>query len=275
MYIALDIGGTNVRIAATENLTSPSFAAVKKIPTTNNYSEDLENIVNGISELVNGKDVEGIGCGFPGTFSDDKKTILVAANVTDWNNKQFVVDLEKAFVCPVRIENDDSISAFGEAIYGYGKERDFVYITWGTGFGGADVKQKDGKVTVRQFEAGHQIIGWENGRLCGCGQTGCAEAYIGGGNLEKYYKKKVNELDAKEWEGVLDHFAHALVNVVAFYPTKLIIIGGGVAINNKEKAQEIENKIKERIRIYPAPKVCITELGDDLGLMGAFALLKE
>ena len=274
MYTALDIGGTTIRIAATHDITSPSTFQVRKIPATNNYEKDLDSIVKAVRELAGEEVINGIGCGFPGTFSEDKKTILVAPNLSNWNNKRFVEDLEDTFDCKVFMENDDAISALGEAVYGYGKGKDFVYVTWGTGFGAADVKPQNGQITIKQFEAGHQIIVWENGRQCGCGQTGCAEAYSGGGNIEKNYKKKVSELNAEQWEEILNHVANALVNVIAFYSTQLIIIGGGVAINNKEKQKKIESNIRDRIRIYPAPEVHITELGDDLGLIGAFALLK-
>ena len=274
MYIALDIGGTTIRVAATDTLDIAHIPSVRKIPVSNNYSEDLHNIISQIHEIAEGKEIQAIGCGVPATFSEDKKTILVAPNLPDWNNKHFVDDLEKALACHVRIENDDTIAALGEATYGYGKEKDFVYITWGTGFGGAEVKQQNGKVSVKQFEAGHHIVVWQDGRLCGCGQTGCAEAYVGGGNIEKYYGKKVSELTGNEWEEVLDHLAQALINVIAFYPTQHILIGGGVAIHHREKAKDLEQKIQHRLKIYPAPKVHITELGDDLGLMGALALLK-
>lgn len=275
MYIALDIGGTNIRITATDTLAAPVLQIVKKIPAVNDYTQDLVHIISGIYEIANGKTIQGIGCGFPGTFSEDKKTILVAPNLSDWNNKQFVVDLEREFNCEVLLENDDTISALGEAIYGYGKGNNFVYVTWGTGFGGANVEQKYGQVVVKQFEAGHQIVSWEDGRLCGCGQSGCAEAYVGGGNIEKYSQKKVSELSKDEWDAVIDHLVNALINIVVFYPTNLIVIGGGVAINQRGKAKEIEEKIKQRLRIYPSPKIHITELGDELGLLGAFALLKN
>lgn len=274
MYIAIDIGGTTIRIAATDTLDTPHVASVKKIPASNNYSEDLRNIISQIHEITEGEEIQAVGCGVPATFSEDKKTILVAPNLSDWNNKNFFEDLEKAFACPVHMENDDTIAALGEATYGYGKEKDFVYITWGTGLGGAKVKQKNGRVTIKQFEAGHQILVWQDGRLCGCGQTGCAEAYVGGGNIEKYYGKKVSELTGNEWNDILDHLAQALINVIAFYPTQLFIIGGGVAIHHTDKEEQIAKKIQERLRIYPSPQVHITTLGDDLGLMGSFALLR-
>jgi len=274
MYIGIDIGGTNIRIVGSKTLENPSLSNAVKLTVVNNYDKDLQSIVSSITEFANGDTIDAIGCGIPATFSDDKQTVLIAPNLPSWNNKNFVSDLENAFHCKVSMENDDTISALAEAKYGHGIGKDFVYITWGTGFGGAKVEQTNGKVQVNQFEAGHQIIQWENGRLCGCGQTGCAEAYVGGGNIEKYYYKKADELTSEEWDEVTIHLANTLLNIIVFNPTNLIILGGGVAINQKDKVEIAKKKIEERLKIFSTPEILVTQLGDELGLYGALALLK-
>lgn len=275
MYIALDLGGTQIRIAASETKDTPSLNTVRKFSIKNKYQDDLQAIISTINELRNGKDIAGIGCGFPGVISEDKKSIVRAPNLSDWIGKSFSLDLERAFKCRVWMENDQTIAALGEATYGYGKDKGFVYITWGTGFAGAKVTQSNGQIQVRQFEAGHQILEWENGKLCGCGQKGCAEAYIGGGNIEKYYQKDPHYLTNEEWDEVFNHLANTLLNVIVFNPTTLIVLGGGIAIHKKENLEEIKVKVQERLRIFSMPEIQVTSLDDNVGLYGAFILIQN
>lgn len=279
MYIAADIGGTNIRVAFSPDINdlSNNIKRHSNIPITNNYATDLNAILQAVDTIYDHehKKLNGICIGLPGVMAEDGKTIMVGANIPGWIGKQLGVDLENILDCKIFIENDDTIAAYGEAKYGFGKGQNFVYHTWGTGFGGAKVEQSDGLIHVRQFEAGHHIIHWNEGRLCGCGQTGCAEAYIGGNNIEKYYGKQVSMLSANEWDEVLTSLAQTLLNTLVYNPTSLIILGGGIAINQKDKLGIITNKLQERLRVYPAPELRITSIGDDLGLYGAFAVLKE
>lgn len=278
MYIAVDIGGTNIRVAFSTDVTdiSSNIKRHTNVPITNDYNTDLANLLKAILAIHDHEQhkLSGVAVGLPGVI-DQNGTIVVGANIHGWVGHKLETDLEQALGCKVFIENDDTIAAYGEAKFGFGKDKDFIYHTWGTGFGGAKVEQTSGNTNVRQFEAGHHIIEWNNGRLCGCGQTGCAEAYIGGGNIQKYYGKPANELSEQEWDTVLEHLAQTLLNTLMFNPASLIILGGGIAINQKDRVSVIKEKLQRRLTVYPMPQVEITEHGDDLGLFGAFALLNE
>ena len=84
------------------------------------------------------------------------------------------------FGIPVAITNDANAAAIGEMTYGAARGlKDFIMITLGTGVGsgivinGQLVYGHDGFAG----ELGHTIMKRNNGRLCGCGRTGCLEAY--------------------------------------------------------------------------------------------------
>ncbi len=274
MYFALDIGGTHIRVASKRNRNGVGFDATEKVRVTNNYEHDVSTIINSIKKIAGNDTIEGVGCGAPATFSEDKRNLVVAANLSDWTGKSFVDDLEKALGCNVKMENDDTVAALGEAVYGQGKDKEFVYVTWGTGFGAAYVSVLNGKPEVYQFEAGHQIIDWQSDRICGCGQVGCAEAFVGGGNIVKYEGKELQELPAERQRFVYENLANALINILAFRPISLVVMGGGVALSQKENIPRVQRIIAERLRIAAVPQLAVTELGDDLGLQGAFALLR-
>lgn len=88
--------------------------------------------------------------------------------------------LSDKFGVPVAITNDANAAAIGEMTYGAARGlKDFIMITLGTGVGsgivinGQLVYGHDGFAG----ELGHVIMKRNNGRLCGCGRTGCLEAY--------------------------------------------------------------------------------------------------
>ena len=81
---------------------------------------------------------------------------------------------------PVAITNDANAAALGEMTYGAARGlKDFIMITLGTGVGsgivinGQLVYGHDGFAG----ELGHLVVKRNNGRICGCGRTGCLEAY--------------------------------------------------------------------------------------------------
>jgi len=80
---------------------------------------------------------------------------------------------------PVEVDNDANCAALAEAWGGAASgERDFLLLTLGTGLGSGLVLS--GRVyqgaTGHGCELGHSVI-VRNGRLCGCGNHGCLEAY--------------------------------------------------------------------------------------------------
>ena len=81
---------------------------------------------------------------------------------------------------PVAVTNDANAAALGEMTYGAARGmNDFIMITLGTGVGsgivinGRMVYGHDGN----PGELGHLVMKRNNGRMCGCGRTGCLEAY--------------------------------------------------------------------------------------------------
>ena len=88
--------------------------------------------------------------------------------------------MSEKFGIPVAITNDANAAAIGEMTYGAARGlKDFIMITLGTGVGSGIVI--NGQVVYGHDgfagELGHMIVKRNNGRLCGCGRTGCLEAY--------------------------------------------------------------------------------------------------
>ena len=82
---------------------------------------------------------------------------------------------------PVKLTNDANAAAMGEMAYGAARGmKNFIVITLGTGVGSGIVV--NGQIVYGSDgfagELGHVIMDrTEKGRSCGCGRTGCLEAY--------------------------------------------------------------------------------------------------
>ncbi len=83
----------------------------------------------------------------------------------------------------VAIGNDAHVSALGEKAYGSAHGmKDFIIVNIGMGLGSCFFTNGNEHRGHLGFggEFGHTCVVHENGRQCGCGQTGCLETYVAG-----------------------------------------------------------------------------------------------
>lgn len=272
MYIAIDIGGTNIRIASfdpkTHKLLSKTSFEVHK-----DFENAIQVIVNEIRQISKNNRIQGIGIAAPGLIDKENGVIKDSSNLPTWNNKPIKDVLEKEFKTDVRIDNDMAVAAIGEYLFGFGKdEESFIYIIWGTGFGGAYVRKIGEQIQVLQLELGHQILVWD-GLLCGCKQKGCAEAYLGGGYAEKAYGSKFsNETSNEIWNKVTEKAGHALINTINHLPVNLMVFGGGVVNKQNHLTDRVKKIVSENMTTYPTPDMKLSKLGEDGGLYGGVGL---
>ncbi len=181
--VGIDIGGTNTVFGVVDARGQILYSGAIKTgnyPDINDYVSELAKGLKLVIEQAGGKDViKGIGVGAPnGNFFNG--CIEFAPNLP-WKEKIPLAQLisEKVGI-PVALTNDANAAAIGEMTYGAARGmKDFIVITLGTGvgsgivIGGNLVYGHDGFAG----ELGHVIMRRNNGRLCGCGRTGCLEAY--------------------------------------------------------------------------------------------------
>lgn len=262
MYIGIDVGGTNIRIASFETLNS-SLDKIIKFDTLNNYRKDITNIKKAITNLTD-KKPEGIGIGVAAFLDKNNNQIINANNINDWNGKNLKSNLEDIYKCKVLVENDATVAALGEAQFGKGIGlEEFLYITWGTGIGGTFIRRFDKKLLFIPSQPGHQIIE-KDGLLCSCGQRGCLEAYCGGWAINKNNQEKIE-----------DYFVLGLINILNIYPVSQIIFGGSIALNQKEKVKRIMESVAENLKMVNIPEFQFSDLGEKAGLLGATVLFSD
>ncbi|MDE6324795.1 MAG: ROK family protein, partial [Duncaniella sp.] len=181
--IGIDIGGTNTVfgiVDARGAVIASSSIKTLKHPDVNDYIDELYTEVTRLLEANDAVDkIHGIGVGAPNAnyYTGMIEKLVNIPWPTPLPMAQMLSD---KFGVPVAITNDANAAAIGEMTYGAARGlKDFIMITLGTGVGsgivinGQLVYGHDGFAG----ELGHLIVKRNNGRLCGCGRTGCLEAY--------------------------------------------------------------------------------------------------
>ena len=181
--IGIDVGGTNTVVGIVDKrgqiLKSGSIKTGKH-SQVEDYLDELTGLIEDLIEGIASKDqIKGIGAGTPnGNYFTG--SIEFAPNLPWKGVIPFAQLLEDRVGIPVALTNDANAAAIGEMTYGAARGmKDFIVITLGTGVGSGIVVNGQLVYGHDGFagELGHVIMRRHNGRLCGCGRTGCLEAY--------------------------------------------------------------------------------------------------
>jgi len=181
--IGIDMGGTNTVFGVVDArgvvLASNSIKTRKHSKIEDYINELYEETMRLLKSIDAVDKISGIGVGAPNA---NYFTGMIEDGVNlPWPTPvPFAQMLMDKFGIPVAITNDANAAAIGEMTYGAARGlKDFIMITLGTGVGsgivinGQMVYGHDGFAG----ELGHVIVKRSNGRLCGCGRTGCLETY--------------------------------------------------------------------------------------------------
>jgi len=181
--IGMDMGGTNTVFGIVDtrgNVISKSAVKTSTHSDVNLYIDDIYVELSKLIDAVGGIDkIKGIGVGAPnGNYYTGN--IEFAPNLPWKGVIPFATMMADKFGIPTALTNDANAAAVGEMTYGAARGmKNFIMITLGTGVGSGIVI--DGKVVYGHDgfagELGHVIVMRNNGRTCGCGRTGCLEAY--------------------------------------------------------------------------------------------------
>ena len=313
-WIGFDLGGTKM-MATVFDKNFKTVGSKRKKTKSSDGETGPERLVSVLEEAiteakVDREDIRGIGIGFPGPLDLDRGVVLESPNL-GWRNFDLRGLLEKKFKVPVVVGNDVDVGTYGEFKFGAGeKARCVVGVFPGTGIGGGCVYE--GRILrgrkLSCLEIGHmQMV--PNGRLCGCGRRGCLEtissrlaiasdaavavyrgeaphlAKIAGTNLAEIRSgalaESIHEGDetierivrnAARWLGI------AVANTVNLLAPDTVVLGGGLVEAMKDIwIEEVEKAVDKHAMQSLADEVEIAaaKLGDDAGVMGAAALIRD
>ena len=314
--IGIDMGGTNTAFGIVDrrgDILYRNSISTLGYASGEDYVNDLGNAVNELIESHHLKDmVKGIGMGVPNGNMNDG-TVEKAANIP-WA-KTVVVPLAAMMTektgLPCTLTNDANAAALGEMAYGSAKGmKDFIIITLGTGVGSGIVANGQLIVGHDGFagELGHVRVIRENGRICGCGRTGCLETYTSAtgvtrtareflemqperiSSLREIQHRPLTSKDVYEAAKKGDELAvgifnftgkilgEALADFIAFSSPKAIILFGGLAHSGNLLTDPLKKAIDDNIlNVYKGKtEIIISNLNDaEAAILGASALAWE
>jgi glucokinase len=310
--VAVDFGGTHIRAAFfPDEMPQP----VKQTKVKTLADEGLEVVLGRIESAIQTVlplDHENlrIGIASPGPIDPFTGIIFEAPNLPGWENIPLADEIISRFNCPVVINNDANLAAWGEWKFGAGRGvNDVLYLTIGTGIGGGVISQGQLLLGASGLaaELGHMKV-VSDGPVCGCGQVGHIEAFASGPSMVRIAKERlqggetsilgelVNNFDDLQPEilgraarrgdklsfSVIENAGKAIGShlaslVHAFNPAR-IVIGGGVSQLGDLLFTPLRKTLQDEI-MHPAyfinMEVRPAELGDDAGLIGAMLLARK
>lgn len=308
--IGIDMGGTNTVFGVVDArgvVLASNSIKTRKHSKIEDYIDELYTETLRLMKQLDVEDkIYGIGVGAPNA---NYFTGMIEDGVNlPWPTPvPFARMLSDKFGIPVAITNDANAAAIGEMTYGAARGiKDFIMITLGTGVGsgivinGQMVYGHDGFAG----ELGHVIVKRNNGRLCGCGRTGCLETYCSATGVARTAREflelseepsllreiPVDEITSKDvydaamkgdvianriFEYTGNILGEALADFTAFSSPEAFVLFGGLA-----KAGELllrplrESMEKNMLSIYKNKvRVLPSELKEaDAAILGASAL---
>lgn len=181
--IGVDLGGTNLRIAAVD----VAGKLLQKVTTGTQVARGRDHVIEEMTAAIREVaakfgpigDLVGIGIGVPGITYMATGMLRESPNLPGWENYPVRDKIEKRLGVRVILENDANAAAMGEKWLGAGRDyEDMIMLTLGTGVGGGIVL--NGRVwhgmTGMAGELGHINVE-PDGPLCGCAAHGCLEQY--------------------------------------------------------------------------------------------------
>lgn len=310
--IAVDLGGTQIRAALYQEDGTLVRRVSCLTHAAEGLDAVLRRIVDAIRAVFPDRveEVEAIGVTAPGPLDPWAGIVVSAGNLPGWTNVPLKDILERECGLPTYLGNDANVAALGEQQFGAGQGvRDLVYITVSTGIGGGIIT--DGRLLLGSgglaAEVGHQIV-IPDGPRCPCGSRGCLEAVSSGtaiaayvverinagapsmltaiaeGNLQSITARTVNEA-AQEGDALAQeafrragfYLGLGIVNLMHVLNPALFVLGGSVALHGGDLMWEpMHEAIRERTMspsYWEHTPIVPAALGDDVGLLGALALV--
>jgi glucokinase len=298
--IGVDLGGTNLRIAAVDE----QGHLLEKITLGTKLTLGKDHVIHRMCDAVrslSGKheragSLRGIGIGVPGIIDIKTGMLRESPNLPGWAGSPVRAEIEHQLGTRVILENDANAAALGEKWLGAARDvEDMAMLTLGTGVGGGLVL--GGRIfhgmTGMAGEFGHMTVDPE-GVPCPCGNRGCLERYASATAVVRMAREAIAsgaapglsrtassdpEFSAKavynlaiqgddEAKKIFRRVGHALGIILADLVNALnlpmYVVGGGVASAWEAFSPIIFEELRRRSMVYAAtapPSAMVSEQG--------------
>lgn len=310
--LAVDLGGTKALAAVIDSDGTVLSRGRIKSGIRGDWPALKDSILESASlalaqaQLAVG-DLEGVGIGVPGPTDFEAGVAHMLPNL-GLRDVHFGEELGAELGCRVWVENDVNAGLMGEVWRGAARGlRNAIGLFPGTGLGGAiliDGRIHRGKTGITG-EIGHMVMN-PKGPLCGCGRTGCLEAYASRTGMQTWVERKMRQgepsllgdllarkggrIGSRAFQKAADqgdplalraidraarYLGYACASLIHLLSPERIVLGGGVI-------EALHDRMIDRIRgiaeehclpgCYDGIEIVVAECGDDSGILGVAAV---
>lgn len=303
VYLALDIGGTQLR-AAVYPPEGIQPLRQKRIPTRGKGTP-LQRLVDLISGILSvDETLLAISAGVPGMVDPQVGVLYRLPNIPELDGLPLRAELEARFHAPVYVGNDANLAAMGEWRFGAGMgHHNLLYLTISTGIGGGIILDDRLLLGWRGLagELGHVTID-PNGPICSCGQRGHIEAFASGTGIAHHVQTQLEQgrtsvlkgtpsareisqaaqagdaLAREAFERAAEYLGIMVASYLHIFNPSIVVLGGGVSQSGELFMPHFRAALEKHIiarEFVDGLSIVAAALGDDCGLLGALALARE
>lgn len=309
MYLAFDIGGTNIKYGIVDE--NGKILEKSKRPTPLSSENEFLSALTEITQAYKAKyELAGIGISAPGIVSKDGVMLTFGALTTMYGlplreNLSALTDL------PVAVENDGNAAAIAERWTGGAQDlKNYITVVIGTGLGGGLV------VNGQVYRGGHGVageLGWPlyhnvptSGNIERASENFHSATVLGllsrydqvlrsygdyradtafSDTLELINRVQSGDFDATvTFNEFVSDLATNLLNLFGIFDPEAILIGGGISENEffmTQLSKTWKNLISRHEALNRIDKMGIlgdirkAQLGNDAGMLGAAYTIKQ
>jgi glucokinase len=298
MILGIDIGGTSVKFGIVSE--QGEISRYKKFSTDEWVSHHgfIPSLIEEIKKItISVPEIKGIGIGFPGLLSADRRKVIMLPNIPSVENVPVVEMMKNEFPdLLIKIENDAKCAVLGEYHFGANKGLDnFMLVTLGTGVGsGAIINRQlflgargnameighifmpDGKTLEQHIGSNHlleyaaEVISKANPDSTGLKRTKLTGLVA----LQKAAKAgDVSAIEIYNYAGNL--IGETLTSVIRVLDITTILFGGGISEAFEFFAPSIKSRLNKNLPPYYSKSVALKKasLSNEAGLLGAAGLI--
>ena len=267
--IAIDLGGTNLRIAIIKNNKILKYYKEK----TPKSSEDIKKKLFELIENYMSGDIRGIAVASPGPLKDG--TIKNPPNLP-LRNYNLKGALEKKFKIPAVVKNDADCVAYAELNLGY-RRKNFIILTLGTGIGGGVVI--NGKLYRGggyAGELGHIIL--DNGKdfesLAASKRLASVTKKAFGRSVKFSELMKMKNPKAKKiFDEFMEYYGQGIASLIHCFDPEAVVLAGGVCECGNGFIREIRKHARKYFQLPKMTPIKWTRLKHP-GVLGASLYFK-
>lgn len=302
--VAVDIGGTKTAMCVVHETGDILLETRKTVtPTPKNPQDALKVLTDYIVGSWRQYDIRAVGIGAPGLVGGQNGGYFLpkVSNLPEWSNLHLRNSLEAMLAdatgekIPLSIESDVYPATVAELLARIDLLRNrisdelfpFFYLTISTGVGGEQAIRNGTGWKIYRNETGALEVGHAQFHgiapnmapiVCGCRKTDCAETWLGGNHMKRRYGLEPEDATPEMISGVAQNLAGFLYQNQFTRDSTVIVVGGKIANEWGRPPHHFIDEARHSMGIlfsqsgHPVPSLEASRLGDDVGIVGGWAI---